>query len=200
MTNWRNWGHTVRLPNYSFTVAGYLGLREARCRSSVCWGQANVLKEGKPATDSVVFSCRVMLILLEMGARLDRHSSIMKRSVFIQIKILVNPSLGPPLIINTTFCNEPSVHNYVICLERLPDYLSHCILILNNMKDGYPKNKCHCCFSFFFTGFKMKIWCVHMCFEACGLIKLWFSPVLREECCPQGFGALPSQDSGADVS
>lgn len=132
-----NWGHAVCLPNYSFTVAGYLGLWEARCRSSVCWGRANVLKEGKPATDSAVFSCRVMLILLEKGARLDRHSSIMKSSVFIQIKILVNPSLGPPLIINTTFSNEQSVHNYVICLECRSDYLLYYILILYNMKDGY---------------------------------------------------------------
>lgn len=129
MTNWEKWGHAVCLPNYSFTVAGYLGLREARCRSSVCWGQANVLKEGKPATDSAVFSCHVMLILLEKGARLDRHSSIMKSSVFIQIKILVNPSLGPPLLITESGIYDQSVHNYVICLEY--------ILILYNMKDGY---------------------------------------------------------------
>lgn len=53
-------------------------------------------KEGKCTVDSAVFSCHVMLMLSEMDARLDEHLGIMKRAVFIQIKILVNPSLGPP--------------------------------------------------------------------------------------------------------
>ena len=49
-------------------------------------------KERKSTVDSAVFSCCVMLILLELDARLDRHLGMMKPTVFIQIKILVNPS------------------------------------------------------------------------------------------------------------
>lgn len=79
------------------------------------WGIS--AKEGKSAVDSVVFSCHVMLMLLEIAARLGRHLGIMKRTVFIQIKILVNPSLGPLFIINTTFCIERSVNNDVIHWE-----------------------------------------------------------------------------------
>lgn len=78
----------------------------------LCWLSVNLSIES-----TVDLSCHVMLMLLEMDARLDRHLGIMKRTVFIQIKILVNPSLGPPLIINATFCNERSVSNYVIHWE-----------------------------------------------------------------------------------
>lgn len=58
-------------------------------------------KEGYSTGNSAVFSCHVMLMLLEVNARLDGHIGIMKHTIFIQNKILVNPSLGPPLIPNT---------------------------------------------------------------------------------------------------
>lgn len=48
-------------------------------------------EEGEPAGDSAVFSYHVMLMQMEIDARLDRHLGIMKRTVFTQNKIPVNP-------------------------------------------------------------------------------------------------------------
>lgn len=46
-----------------------------------------------------------------MSAKLDEHLGIIKCTVFIQIKIPVDPSLGPSIIINTGLCNEHGVSN-----------------------------------------------------------------------------------------
>lgn len=85
-------------------------------------------KEGESIVDRAVFSCHVMLMLLEMDARLDRHLGIMKRTVLIQIKILVNPSLCSPLI-NTTFCidNNDVIH-WELCLFQI---ISHPVCFYN---------------------------------------------------------------------
>lgn len=60
-----------------------------------------------------MFSCHVMLMLLEVNARLDGHVGIMKHTIFIQNKVLVNPSLGSLLIPNTTFFNKRSVNDVI---------------------------------------------------------------------------------------
>lgn len=114
ITDWGIWAPTVCLSNYSFAEAGCLWPWEAHCRCLVSWSQTRASEQsrGKPTVDSAVFSYHVMLTLLEMDGRLDGHLGIMKHAVFIQVKIL-RPSLGLPLIINMTLCNERRVNNDV---------------------------------------------------------------------------------------
>lgn len=54
-------------------------------------------------------SLGVMLMMLEIDARL--HRQVMKHAIFFQINILCNPSLGPPFIINTSFCIKSNVRD-----------------------------------------------------------------------------------------